>query len=217
MFKNFRNIFFTTLMIFSLVSMVNDNSYAQMNHNSASTAVSAADFKAAMRKLWEEHIVWTRNVILNIIDGLDGTDKAVERLLKNQDDIGNAIKPIYGDDAGKKLTELLYTHITTAADLLKAAKAGDDKAFKDANKKWYDNADEIAAFLSVANPNWGKQDMTQMMHDHLALTTDEAVARLKKDFAGDVAAYDKVHDEILAMSDMLADGIIKQFPDKFTK
>ena len=66
-----------------------------------------------------------------------------------------------------------------------------------------------------ANSNWKLEDMKKMMHDHLTLTTNEAVARHTKDYEGDVAAFEKVHHEILEMSDMLADGIIKQFPDKF--
>ena len=173
------------------------------------------ELRTAMRQLWEDHVTWTRNVILCVMDGLPGTDQAVTRLLKNQDDIGNAIKPYYGDDAGKKLSDLLHVHITTAADLLKAAKTDNNAAFDDANKKWTANADEISDFLSKANPNWKLDDVKMMMHDHLKLTTDEAVARKKKDYAGDVQAYDKVHDEILKMSDMLTDGIIKQHPDKF--
>jgi len=190
--------------------------FSQMSHSASVPTVSASsDFTLAMRKLWEDHIVWTRNVILNIIDGLPGTDEAVARLLKNQDDIGDAIKPYYGNDAGDKLTKLLREHITIAADLLKAAKSGDQTAFKDANKKWIDNADEIANFLSSANPNLPGEDMKKMMQDHLSLTTDEALARLNKDYNADVAAYDKVHDEIIMMSDGLANAIIKQFPDKF--
>jgi hypothetical protein len=134
---------------------------------------------------------------------------------KGTDDIGDAIKPYYGDDAGKKLTALLHDHITISADVVKAAKANDKKALDDANKKWSDNADEISDFLSKANPNWKLDDMKKMMHDHLKLTTDEAVSRIKKDYDADVNSYDKVHDEILKMADMLTDGIIKQFPDKF--
>jgi hypothetical protein len=175
----------------------------------------AEQLRLAMHKLWEDHVTWTRNVILNIIDDLPGTDQAVNRLLQNQDDIGNAIKPIYGDAAGKELTRLLREHITTAADLLKAAKAGNNSAFDDTNKKWFVNADEISQFLSKANPNWKIDDMKKMMHDHLTLTTEEAVARLRKDYTADVKAYDKVHDEILSMADMLTDGIIKQFPAKY--
>ena len=171
--------------------------------------------RMAMHKLWEDHIVWTRNVILNIMDDLPGTDQAVNRLLQNQDDIGNAVKPFYGEAGGKELTRLLREHITVAADLLKAAKANNNSAFEAANKKWFVNADEISGFLNKANPNWKLEDMKKMMHDHLNLTTEEAVARLKKDYAADVKAYDKVHDEILLMADMLTDGIIKQFPAKF--
>jgi hypothetical protein len=171
--------------------------------------------RVTMHKLWEDHVTWTRNVILNVIDDLPGTDQAVSRLLKNQDDIGNAIKPIYGDAAGAELTRLLREHITTAADLLKAAKTGNNSAFQDANKKWFDNADQISGFLSKANPHWELADMKKMMHDHLNLTTEEATARLKKDYDADVKAYDKVHDEILVMADMLTDGIIQQFPEKF--
>jgi hypothetical protein len=183
----------------------------EMNHNIS----KSEQLRMAMHKLWEDHIVWTRNVILNIMDDLPGTDQAVNRLLQNQDDIGNAVKPFYGDAGGKELTRLLREHITTAADLLKAAKTGNNTAFDIANKKWFANADEISGFLSKANTNWKLNDMKKMMNDHLTFTTDEAVARLKKDYAADVKAYDKVHEEILMMADMLTDGIIKQFPGKF--
>lgn len=170
--------------------------------------------RTAMRKLWEDHVTWTRNVILNIIDDLPGTDEAVKRLLKNQDDIGEAVKPYYGKEAGEKLAALLHTHITQAADLLKAAKANNTGEFDRINKEWHANADEISEFLSKANPNWKLSEMKDMMHDHLKLTTEEAQARIKKDYEADVKAYDKVHDEILKMSDMLYMGIVEQFPDK---
>ena len=173
------------------------------------------ELKVAMNKLWEDHVTWTRNVILCLVDGLPGTDQAVKRLLQNQDDIGNAIKPYYGVEGGNKLTALLKPHITIAAEVVTAAKAGNTVALDEANKRWFANADEISAFLSKANPNWALADMQMMMHDHLKLTTDEAVQRIKKNYDADVIAYEKVHDEILKMSAMLADGIIKQFPEKF--
>jgi len=174
-----------------------------------------SELKLAMRKLWEDHVVWTRNVIFCLVDRLPGKDQAVNRLLQNQVDLGNAIKPYYGEEAGKKLTDLLYPHITIAAEVVNAAKANNTAALDEANKKWYANADEISEFLSKANPNWGLEEMKMMMHEHLKLTTDEAVQRIKKDYDADVIAYDKVHEAILKMSDMLADGIVKQFPEKF--
>jgi hypothetical protein len=177
---------------------------------------SADELRTKLRVLWEDHAMYTRNVILNIIDDLPGTNEAVDRLLQNQVDIGNAIKPIYGVDAGNKLTGLLKEHIVIAADLLKAAKENNDTDFKNANAKWLKNADDIAAFLSSANQkNWSLNEMKKMMHDHLDLTTQEAVARLKKDYKADIETFDKVRAELMQMSDMLAEGIIKQFPQKF--
>jgi len=176
----------------------------------------ARQLYVAMRKLWEDHITWTRNVICCLVDNLPGTDQAVKRLLANQDDIGNAIKPYYGDDAGKQLTSLLHDHITISAEVVKAAKVNDKTALDAANKQWSDNADQISDFLNKANPdNWKLDDVKMMMHDHLKLTTDEAVARINKDYDADIKAYDKVHDEILEMSDALSNGIVKQFPGKF--
>lgn len=176
---------------------------------------SGHELKIAMNKLWEDHVTWTRNVILCLVDGVPGADQAVNRLMQNQVDIGNAIKPYYGEEAGNKLTELLKAHIAISADVVKSAKAANKTSLDAANKKWYANADEISAFLSKANPNWALADMQMMMNDHLKLTTDEAVQRIKKDYVADIVAYDKVHEEILKMSAMLADGIIKQFPEKF--
>ena len=169
-----------------------------------------------MRKLWEDHITWTRVFIMSAVGDLPDKAAATDRLLQNQVDIGNAIKPYYGDAAGDKLTMLLKEHITTAAEIVAAAKAGDKAKQDDATKRWFANADQIADFLSGANPkNWPQAEMRSMMHDHLNLTTKEVVARLQGDWAGDIKAYDDVHQQILHMADGLSMGIINQFPKQF--
>ena len=175
-----------------------------------------AAFQDAMRKLWEDHITWTRLFIVSAAADLPDKGPTTERLLQNQVDIGNAIKPYYGDAAGEKLTALLKEHITTAAEVVTAAKANDTAKMTDANRRWFANADQIAAFLSEANPkNWPSAEMKRMMREHLDLTTAEAQARLKGDWAADIAAYEKVHGQILHMADMLSAGIVSQFPQKF--
>lgn len=173
-------------------------------------------FRNAMLALWEDHIAWTRLYIVSVAADLPDKDATAQRLLRNQADIGNAIKSFYGDAAGDRLTALLRGHILTAAELLAAAKVGDSTKMGDASKRWYANADEIAAFLSGANPrHWPLAEMKAMMRGHLDLTLEEASARLKADWAADIAAYDKVHRQILQMADMLSAGIIRQFPAKF--
>lgn len=169
-----------------------------------------------MRRLWEDHISWTRLFIVSFAAGLPDTDPTAGRLLRNQADIGDAIAPYYGVSAGEKLTGLLKEHILVAVDVLKAAKSGDTTAFGVANKKWYDNMDEISGFLSGANPtSWPLASLRPLMRMHLDFTLEEASARLKGDWTADIAAYEKIHAHILELADALTDGIVRQFPDKF--
>lgn len=181
-----------------------------------STSAQETELRLAMRKLWEDHITWTRLYIVSVGGGLPDADLTAQRLLQNQADIGNAIKPFYGNAAGDQLTALLKDHILGAAAVLAAAKAGDTAKFDAENQKWYDNGNQIAAFLSTANPkNWSPDAMKEGMKMHLDLTLAEASAQLKSDFAGSVQGYDKVHDHILGLADTLSTGIVAQFPDKF--
>jgi hypothetical protein len=180
------------------------------------TTVSAQAFHSAMDKLWEEHVAWTRMAIVAFAAGAPNLAATEARLLRNQTDIGNAIKPYYGAAAGRELTGLLRTHILEAVTVLKAAKAGNKTQLNTALKAWYANAHQIAAFLAKANPSsWPLNATTSMMNDHLKLTTQEAVDELGGHWAASVADYDKVESEILMMSQTLANGIIKQFPNRF--
>lgn len=168
-----------------------------------------------MRKLWEEHIVYTRNYIISALAVLPDADTVAQRLLRNQDDIGNAIKPYYGDAAGAKLSTLLRDHITIATEVVKAAKGGDKAQLTAAQQKWSGNGKDIAAFLSGANPNWTRKALEEMLQVHLDLTTGEVVGRLNKDWAADIKAYDDGHAHMLMFADALTNGIVKQFPGKF--
>jgi hypothetical protein len=169
-----------------------------------------------MRKLWSDHVFWTRDYAAAAIADQPDQDAAAKRLLKNQEGIGTAIAVYYGKDAGDKLTKMLKDHILIAVDLIKAAKAHDDAKFQDTNRKWDRNGEEIADFLSKANPNWPKATLMQMMKMHLTTTKNEVTARLNKNGEEDVKAFDAVYDHILKMSDALSDGIIKQFPERFS-
>ena len=177
---------------------------------------SRAAFHDQMRKLWEDHVTWTRLAIVTFADGSPGFDATAARLLDNQTDIGDAIKPFYGDAAGTQLSALLHDHITIAVEVLQAAKSGDTAAFNDANTRWYANADDIADFLAAANPRFWPQDMMRAdMKAHLDQTLAEASHELAGDYPASVRDYEVVHQHILDMADMLSDGIIKDFPNQF--
>ncbi|HWP83160.1 MAG TPA: glycosyltransferase [Bacteroidota bacterium] len=173
-------------------------------------------FQNEMRRLWEDHIVWTRLYVISALENLQDKTATTNRLLQNQTDIGNAIKTFYGEAAGNSLTALLKDHILIAADLIGALKEGNAARSGEASNRWNTNADEIAAFLSSANPkHWPLAEMKSMMRGHLSATSAEVAARLKKDWEGDIRAYEEVHKQILHMADMLSNGIINQFPARF--
>ena len=179
-------------------------------HNAA-----AVSLKEDMRKLWTDHVVWTRDYIIAALADQPDAQAAANRLMKNQEDIGNAVGKIYGTPAGQQLTTLLKEHISIAVDLIKAAKAGDKAGQQAADAKWQQNGVAIADFLSKANPHWPRATLVDLMNGHLTTTTKEVVARLNKNWEEDVRAFDEVYHHILMMSDALSDGIVKQFPNKF--
>ena len=176
----------------------------------------AVSLNLAMRRLWSDHVIWTRDYVIAAVAGAPDAGAAANRLLKNQEDIGNAVVPLYGEAAGEALTGLLKQHIMIAVDLIDAAKSGDNGKLDESDRKWTENAEEIAGLLSGANPdNWPKADVVDLLMQHLNLTKGEVAARLDGDWEADVAAFDDIYTEILTVSDVLADGIIKQFPDMF--
>jgi FOG: LysM repeat len=177
---------------------------------------SEADLRNHLRMLWEQHVFWTRLAILSIIFDLPDENFVINRLLQNPKDFAIALEPFYGSKAASKFSDLFTSHLTIAAQLVKAAKAGDNTAAADAEKNWYANSDEIAAFLSSINPYWSEREWKTMLHEHLALTKSEAVNILTKKYSESISIFDEIEKQALKMADVMANGIVRQFPSKFT-
>lgn len=164
-----------------------------------------------MRRLWTDHVMWTRLYLIDAIAGLPGAPFTARRLLQNQSDIGNAIRPFYGQAAANQLTSLLQDHIEIAVAIVAAAMAGDTRHLAAARSAWYVNADQIARFLAAANPNLPFPVLQQMMRTHLDQTFAEASARLSKNWDQDIRIYDEIVTHILNLADALSAAITKQF------
>jgi len=208
--------FFSALAALAVSNGHDAHAHGNPGHHEAALTQEQVAFHDAMRRLWDDHITWTRLAIISLTTGSPDTEATVGRLLKNQTDIGNAVKPFYGDAAGNALTEELRKHILIAAEVVAAAKAANAAALADAQDRWARNADDIAALLHSVNPrHWALDAMKAELRTHLELTTAEAVARIQGDWAADVAAYEKIHDHALHLSDLLSNGLIEQFPKRF--
>jgi hypothetical protein len=183
--------------------------------NSSCISEKEVRLKSSMRLVWEQHVYWTRMTIISLAFNSPDVDFVTARLLRNATDMGDLLRPFYGNRIAAKFSSLIREHLVIAVELVKAAKAGDQKAIAAAERRWYANGEEIAEFLSTINPYISEKEFKEMFFKHLALTTLEAVFILQKDFKSSIAVFDKIEAEALQMADTITVGIVEQFPKKF--
>lgn len=176
---------------------------------------SAVQLLSDMRMLWEQHITWTRLAIQSLVFNTPDQPYTIARLLRNGPDMGNMLVPYYGEEAGRTYGNLIKEHLLIAADLVKAAIAGDQQAVASTEKKWYANADQIVDFLSRLNPFFPKEAFHKMFYRHLELVKSEAVTLISKDYQANVDLFDEMERDALMMADTITASIIKQFPQMF--
>ncbi|MBU3570146.1 glycosyltransferase [Priestia aryabhattai] len=205
------------IMLF-LLNMLVEPSSALAEAQEYRVSQPQVTFENEFRRLWMDHVLWTSNYITSATTaGSEDQKQVLARLLKNQEDIGNAVKPIYGEKAGNKLTALLKEHIVIAGKIVDAAKTGKKALVNQLNKEWYRNADDIAAFLSQANPYLKNEDLKKLLYMHLKLVTNDLSASLEKDWEARIVAIDEGVSHIILMADTISAGVVKQFPEKFNK
>ncbi|MEK4230558.1 hypothetical protein [Solibacillus sp. FSL H8-0538] len=169
------------------------------------------ELKSMNRLLWLEHVNWTRMTISSIVFNLPDLPFVQERLLQNATDLGNFLRPFYGDQLADRFAVLIKEHLVIAAELVTAAVKGDTQTADAKEKEWYRNADDIAAFLSSINPYLGKEELQKMFYTHLALTKSEAVSMIQKNYKLSIDIFDQIEAQALEMADMISSAIIMQF------
>jgi hypothetical protein len=171
------------------------------------------DIENYFRMLWEQHVAWTRMVVMGIVHDLPETDMMIQRLLRNPVDFANALMPFYGEEEAQAFAELFTGHIAIAADLVRAAKAGDDNAMSEADQRWRENADQIAEFLGSINSYWSEDDWSAMLYEHLDLLSANVADMIAGNYEESINGYDDIETQALEMADMMVEGISMQFPD----
>lgn len=192
----------------------NDNYFMHEPHKDCKNAAEI-NLMNTMRSLWEQHAAWTRAAITSIVFSQPDEEFVTRRLLRNPKDFADALRPFYGDSIASKFSVLLTEHLVIASELVKALKAGLTKKAKEAEKRWYQNAKDIAAFLAQINPYWSEESWRAMMFEHLRLVTAEAAGMLRGNYQASIDATDENEEHVLEMADMMTDGIIMQFPEQF--
>ncbi len=176
----------------------------------------AVELNKAMRELWNAHMYWTLITVDAYFNDPKGVAAKLNRLLQNQKEIGAAMVPYYGQTAGDQTAKLLTEHIQLAVPVLKAAKENDKEALDKAVKDWYANAREIGSFLASANPkNWTAKETQGALEMHITHTIAYSVSILKGDYTQSFGGFEEALHHMVYLADILTEGIVKQFPDKF--
>lgn len=168
-----------------------------------------------MRTLWQEHVFWTRMAIISIIRDSEDKGPVLSRLLRNSEDMAEALGPYMGNESSHEYGTLIKEHLLIAADLVTAAKDNDQTAFENANNRWYENADKIAGFENNTIPKLALDGRKAMWYEHLDLTKNETAQLLNKDYNASIDTFDLIEEQANMMADSLANGVIQQFPERF--
>lgn len=187
----------------------------QQGNNHGTISRKELELRNLLRQLWEEHVAWTRMVILSAAANAPDFNDTVSRLLRNATDMASALQPLYGANLAEGFGRLIQAHLTIALQLVMAAKEGNTQAAQDAENRWYQNADAIAEYVNRMNPYIDKEEFKNMLYHHLAQTKQEAVERLRHNYSKDIALYDQIEIQALDMADAMSIGIIRQFPTLF--
>ena len=168
-----------------------------------------------MNLVWEQHIMWTRMLLISIAENLKDLKATQTRLLRNPKDIADVFRRFYGIAVANRIQQLITEYLVIGKELIVALKNKNQEEATKLNTKWYQNADEMAEAFSSINPFYPKEEIRNMLYEHLRLTTNEVNYRLQGNYAEDINSYDMVQKEILKMSQFFVNGIVKQFPNLF--
>lgn len=160
-----------------------------------------------IRRLWSQHVYWTRFFIISTVSELGDLQAATKHLLQISKDFAQLLCPFFGGKAAGRFDKLFTEHLMIGGDLVNAAKNGQTDQANTLRAKWYENADEIAEFLSSLNRCWNEKMWKEMLYSHLKMTEKEAALRLEKNYTADINNFDAIENEAMKMADHMFCGI----------
>jgi hypothetical protein len=186
-------------------------------NNDERSKMTVSELSNLVHRLWDEHVLWTRLTIISIANNLPDTGMVINRLLNNATQFGILFAQFYSPEISRRFAQLMREHLVIAVELVRAAKRGDTVEVARLEREWYANADEIARFLSEINPHWKEEEIRKMMHEHLALTENEAVAILNNRWEESINLFSKIEHQAYMMANTYIEGLIAQFPNRFIR
>lgn len=168
-----------------------------------------------MRKAWEQHVYWTRMLMLSIFGRMRDQSAVTDRLMRNPMDIANLYGGFYSPDVVNQIAGLITEHLKIGGDLMTAVRDRNTAEVARLNNLWYANANQMAAAFASANPRYNTMELRNMLFRHLDLLKSQMAARMAANYQADIQAFDEGENHILDMADYLTSGLVQQFPQNF--
>ena len=176
---------------------------------------SSYAFAQTMQRLWMDHAIWARQYIIAAVDDRPELTEALARWLRNAADVGAALEEFYPRRPARRVAKLLKQHITVAVDLVDAAKNVDGAKFTAIDQVWTSNSDDLVDELCARDQSCSRDEVAARWDLARALTEQVLTARLEQHFDHDVESFDQLLTTCAAMGDLITDGILRQFADRF--
>jgi hypothetical protein len=198
------------LMVFIVSSNV---LYAQLFDKNIVTP--RQELKAELNRLWVDNAVYTRLSILCLTDRLPGTEETLARLMQNQEDMGVSFSTYYGRDKGDEFCQLIASNTSLIVRIIRSKNTGSTQDLEDAQKRLASNYNDILNYLVKVNPYLKRKELEAKLTSIVLLTNKQIDLRLSTDYDLDIQNFDQLLTESIEFSNILSEGIIKQFPKRF--
>lgn len=225
-----RRSFLTLALAATAIVPMSESALALDTHDHSITVTARSDTQknvardqktfqtaVALRDLWLGHIFWVRNVSVAAIDKNESAIKASEKqAVANAQAIAASIEPFYGAAANDRFFKLLAGHYGAVKAYLVAAVAGDASAQAKATQSLTSNADDIATFLSKANPYLSKDAMQGLLLAHGGHHIQQIQQLKDRNYEAEAQTWDEMKKHVYQIADATADALAKQFAKKFS-
>jgi hypothetical protein len=164
-----------------------------------------------LRKFWEQQVLWMRSFIISNIEELDDLPYVTQRLFRNSEDFIYLLEVFFGREQAERFASFITVHMSRIMYLIDALKNNDQASVDRLTQELNRNADEMAGFFALMNPFWMEEQWRMYLYNLVSLTVNQIVARLADNYQEDIRIFDQIEENVYAMSDYMAQGIMYSF------
>lgn len=207
------------IMLFMFIGLTAHNCLAQQKKGTAKGGKNAeteepsgftVGKEASMRKLWNDHIVWTRQYMISEMNNLPDKEAVLTRLRANARSISEEMSELHPSVDEQTMVSMLDSTVLFVTKLIFETNVGGTRTGAYETKEVLMKLmDRMALYLNSVNEGWKLPEMKMLLQGYLNETHNEILARKNQIWDADIAAYDRLNNHVLKIADAFASGTIQ--------